>query len=107
VTVNAAASGQALAQATSPLPGAGAQVTFHIYVPTTVGIVSLQPFVQEGAPSWLWTGSWVAAASLVVGWNTIVVAVPAASAPLCHLGVEFTTNGTGSTQQFFIDSVVW
>jgi endoglucanase len=107
VTVNAAASGQGLAQTASPLPGPGARVTFHIYVPTIAGMVSLQPFVQEGAPNWRWTGSWVASSSLAVGWNTIVVAVPAGSAPLDRLGVEFTTNGTGSTQQYFIDSVVW
>jgi len=107
VTMNATASGQGLAQVASPLPDSDAQVTFHIYVPTTAGMISLQPFVQEGAPNWRWTGSWLAASSLVVGWNTIVVAVPANSAPLSRLGVEFTTNGTGSTQQFFIDSVVW
>ncbi|MGH9884095.1 MAG: glycoside hydrolase family 5 protein [bacterium] len=108
MAVNAAASGQALAQSTlQPLPGPGADVAFHVYVPTTAGLVSLQPFVQEGAPGWRWTGTWVAGSSLALGWNTFHVNVPTDAAALSRFGIEVTTDGSGASEQLFVDSIGW
>jgi hypothetical protein len=105
---NGAASTQR-ARVASPATSAGATVTFHVFLPASSAISSVQPYVLQGAGgNWLWTGTWRATSSLMAGrWNTISVQVPAnAATPLAELGVELTTNATWSGGAY-VDAVGW
>jgi hypothetical protein len=90
-----------------PLPPDGQTVTFHVYVPTKTGLQALQAFVEHGPPQNDYFGEWVDSVDLVLGWNTITLTVPYNSKPVVSIGVEFFTDGTGSTSSFYIDSVGW
>ena len=93
----------------APVTPAGATVTYHVWIPAGSKIVSVQPYVLQGASGgWAWTGSWTPVANLTANsWNTITVTVPAAAkVPLYTLGVEFATNGAWSGT-CYIDSVTW
>ena len=93
----------------SPATPAGANVTFHIWIPSGSKVSSIQPFAQQGAVgNWTWTGNWQPIASLKAGaWNTLTVTVPAnAATPLYELGVQFQTNGAWNGT-CYVDSVGW
>jgi len=103
------AAGSGLAYVGSPTTTAGKTVTFHVWIPSSSQITSIQPYVQQGASGgWTWTGTWVGIGSLTKnGWNTITVTVPSnAVTPLYQLGVQFTTGATW-TGTCYVDSVSW
>ena len=92
----------------SPLPSAGQVVTFHLYVPTTATLDGLMVYVKEGAPGYRFTGPWVPAGNLVLGWNTLTVTVPGDAVTVYQLGVQFNSLGGGASGSlFYIDSVSW
>ncbi|AIE86931.1 glycoside hydrolase family 44 protein [Fimbriimonas ginsengisoli] len=108
VNINGAA-GTGNAFVGGPTVAAGSTVTFHVWIPATSSITSIQPYVQQGASGgWTWSGTWKDISTLTKGgWNTITVAVPAnAVNPMYQLGCQFTTNAT-STTTCYIDAVSW
>jgi hypothetical protein len=104
--VSLSGSGSGLAKLSAPPVPAGSLITFRVWVPTGNALLSIQPYVLQGAGgNWAWTGNWRAASSLQAGaWNTLTVQVPGNAAALAELGVEFTLNGTVSTAAY-VDSV--
>ncbi len=93
----------------APSTSAGKTITFHIWFPASSAIISLQPYVLQGAGGgWSWTGNWQSTSNLTPNaWNTITVTVPAnAVTPLNQLGIEFTTNGAW-TGTCYVDAVGW
>jgi hypothetical protein len=83
----------------------GAKVTYHIWIPATHGLVSVQPYVMDDA--FAWTGTWTAAGSLVAGsWNTLTLELPQTFTKVLELGVEFSTNGPW-TGTVYVDAVAW
>jgi len=108
LAVSVGGNGTAQVAASSPLPGPGKVVTFHVWIPSGSGLASLQPFVLQGASgNWTWTGTWRAASSLTANaWNTIQVTVPANAAPLFQLGVQVATS-TSWTGTVYVDTISW
>jgi hypothetical protein len=90
----------------APSTAAGKTITFHVWIPTSSQLTSIQPFEMDH--NWAWTGNWQAIGSLSKGaWNTLAVTVPSnAVLPLQQLGVQFTTGATW-TGTCYIDSVSW
>lgn len=102
------AAGSSLVTIASPPVRAGANVSFHIWVPAGSALRSVQPFVQQnGVGGWLWTGRWVPISALTPGaWNTIMVSVPTNASSLYQLGVEFVTSRAW-TGTCYVDSIGW
>jgi len=98
--------GQSSASIAAPPIGAGATVSFHIWIPAGSKVDWLQPYVQD--QNWTWTSNWQPTSSLTAGaWNTVTLSIPAGAAlPLRVVGVQFdtTTQWTGTC---YIDSVNW
>ena len=70
-------------------------MTFNVWIPASIaGITGLEPFAMQGAAgNWGWSNSWYAPSQLKLGaWNTLTVQLPANSAALAQLGVQFTTS---------------
>jgi hypothetical protein len=91
------------------LPGAGAVVTFHVWIPAGSSLISVQPYVQQGAAgNWEWTGTWRSISDLTASaWNTITVTVPStAVVPLNELGLELATSGAW-TGTVYLDAITW
>ena len=110
VAINAPAAGDNAvrvlnAGATTPMPGAGVPVTFHVYVPAGAPISGVTAFSQDA--NW---GNWSSnsVASLTPGqWNSVTLtASPSSVTPLNAFGVTFTTTGAWSGT-CYIDSVSW
>jgi hypothetical protein len=105
-----AASGLSMYQvAAVPNPAipAGATVTFHVFIPTVSTVDAVQPYVQEGAPNYLWTGAYTPTTSLTVGaWNTITVKVPSPSAPIAWIGAQISLSAAW-TGAVYLDSINW
>jgi hypothetical protein len=108
LAVSVGGNGTAQVAGTSPLPGAGKVVTFHVWIPSGSALSSIQPFVLQGASgNWTWTGNWQAASSLKTNvWNTLQVTVPSNAAPLFQLGVQVATSASW-TGTIYVDSVSW
>ncbi|BDI30479.1 hypothetical protein CCAX7_25300 [Capsulimonas corticalis] len=75
----------------TPMPAAGATVTYHVWVPSGGSVVSASAFSQDA--NWGWAGNTV---NLTAGqWNTVTLTVPTnAVTPLNAIGLQFTTNAT-------------
>jgi len=109
VTMGGTAAGMSRVSVLNAAVPAGRTVSFRVWVPAGSRITGIQPYVQQGAAGgWLWTGSWVGAASLNAGnWSTITVQVPANGAsPLHQLGLELFTDAAWSGT-VHVDSVSW
>jgi hypothetical protein len=106
VSMNGSAASSGLVYIPNPALPAGKTVTFHIWIPTTAGLNSIQPYVMD--KNWSWTGAWKAGSSLTAGaWNTVTVAVPVGVvAPLQQLGLEISTS-RGYGQPIFVDAISW
>jgi hypothetical protein len=90
-----------------PVP-AGRLVTFQIWVPAGHPFVFVQPFLlQNGQGNWAWKGDWHSAGDLKPGaWSAVTLQVPANSAPLAQLGLQFATNAPW-TGTIYVDSISW
>lgn len=91
------------------LPGAGAVVTFHVWVPAGSSLSAVQAYVQQGAGgNWHWTGDWRSISELTLNaWNTFTVTVPPdAVIPLAAIGVELSTSGAWNGT-VYLDTVTW
>ena len=91
------------------VPGAlvgGSTVVFHLWIPASAQISSLQPYMQEGsAANWRWTAQWVPFSALTLNaWNTISVVVPSDVTPVQSLGVQLAVTGTNTTT-VYVDAV--
>jgi len=85
----------------------GATVTFHVLVPAGSTVSWVEPYVQQGPPSDLLTGTMVPIGQLSIdAWNTLTVGVPARASPLQVLGVRFNVSGPWRGA-VYIDSVDW
>jgi len=100
--------GAVFAFATSPVPPAGAVVTFNFYVPPASPIRGVQPFVQQGpAGNWAWTGNYQPIGNLKPGaWNRLELQVPAQAQPLWRVGFFVATGWTGAAT-VYVDSIAW
>jgi hypothetical protein len=87
---------------------AGRLVTFQIWVPEGHPLVFVQPFLlQNGQGNWAWKGDWHAAKELKPGaWAAVTLQVPANSAPLAQLGLQFATSAPW-TGTIYVDSITW
>ncbi len=105
-----AASGPSMYQvAAVPNPAipAGATVTFHVFVPSVSTVEAVQPYVLEGAPNYLWTGTYTPTSSLTVGaWNTITVKVPNPSGPIAGFGLKINLSAAWNGS-VYLDSINW
>ncbi len=101
-------SGTERVRVSAPAVPAGARVTFQLYVPAGVSLVSVQPYGLQGAAGgWTWTGSWTSGAELRAGWNTLSFTVPAeATTPLYEIGLEISANRIRS-RSIYLDAVDW
>jgi endoglucanase len=91
------------------VPGAlvgGSTIAFHIWIPASAQISSLQPYMQEGAAAgWRWTAQWVPISALTLNaWNTINVVVPSDVTPVQSLGVQLAVTGSNTTT-VYVDAV--
>ncbi|MES1204833.1 MAG: hypothetical protein ABUS79_02745, partial [Pseudomonadota bacterium] len=90
---------------TPPIPPA-AVVTFHVYVPASAVLSSIQPYVLETG-TYRFTGTKTTSANITRNaWTTIRVTVPADAAAILRVGVQFESTGSWS-DTVFIDSVDW
>jgi hypothetical protein len=97
---------QVAAAPSSAIP-AGATITFHLFVPAGSTIDWVQPYVQEGAPNFVWTGAYTLAAGLTAGaWNTITLKVPTSSAAISWIGTQFNVTATW-TGTVYLDAINW
>jgi hypothetical protein len=87
---------------------AGATITLHVYVPPGAAIAWIQPYVQETANAWTWTGLFADITCLAPGvWNTLSLHAPAVgTAPLRRLGLQFYVNAPW-TGAIYVDSISW
>ena len=106
--VNISGSGSAYVSVPNPKVAAGKTVTFHVYVPSSVKLNFVQPFVlQDASGGWTWTGNYQAATAIKLGaWNTWTVQVPANASALSSLGVQIGTNGSVSGS-VYVDAVTY
>jgi hypothetical protein len=109
LAISIAGSGTQYVYVNTPATGAGATVTFRVFIPAGIALSSIQPFVLQGAAGgWAWTGAFTPASQLRTGaWNTVTLTVPAnAALPLSRLGVELsaTTSVSGTV---YIDAINW
>jgi hypothetical protein len=83
---------------------AGTTITFHVWIPNSSPITTLQPYLQDD--NWNWTSGYYGSLT-ANAWNTITVTVPpTAITPLQELGIEFTTSAAW-TGTCYVDSVSW
>ena len=83
-----------------------AVVTFHLFVPSTALISSVQPYVLE-AGTFRFTGTRVQAANFSRdAWTTVTVKVPKDAATILRMGVQFDSAGTW-TGAVYLDSIDW
>jgi hypothetical protein len=89
----------------SPAPGPGADVAFHLFVPSGAPIDWVQPFVVESG-SFRFTGNFVMNPQLG-SWLTLTLRIPAdAASSFTDLGVQFHTTAAWSGS-VYVDSVSW
>lgn len=98
--------GNAMAEVASPSAGAGATITFHVWIPTGSQITAIQPYVMDH--NWTWTGNYQTVGNLHTNaWNSLTLTVPSnAAMPLQQLGVQFFTGATWSGT-CYVDSISW
>ncbi len=94
----------------SVMPGAGATITFRLWLPAGHKLIYVQPFIlyfPTGARSSVWEGDSRPTAALPVeSWFPLTVAVPATTDRIIQLGVHFKSiDGWRGT--VWIDSVTW
>lgn len=102
--------GQGTAKIFSPPPviAAGTVVSFRFWFPNNGSILAVQPYVQQGAAgSYAFTSSYWGTGGLSAGnWNTVTVTVPANSAGIGEIGIQFFLNGTVTTTAY-VDAIEW
>jgi hypothetical protein len=91
--------------AAPPVPAipAGATITFHVYVPAGALVDYVQPYIQESAPSYRWTGTGIVIPQAV--WNTLTVTTPNPILPIAFLGIQFVTLPGTWSGTVYVDSV--
>jgi hypothetical protein len=88
-------------------PGPGTVVTYRVWIPTGSALTAIQPYVQEGSGSYVFTGNYQLVSGLSQGnWNTLTVQVPSNAAPILKVGVQFVLNGTVTTAAY-VDAIDW
>jgi hypothetical protein len=84
----------------------GAIVTFHVRVPATAMLTSIQAYVMETG-TYRFTGTLVAGADLARNaWVKIDVTVPNDAASILRAGVQFESSGTWS-DTVYLDAIDW
>lgn len=90
----------------TPAIPAGAIVTFHVRVPATAMLTSIQAYVMETG-TFRFTGTQVAGADLARNaWVKIDVHVPADAASILRAGVQFESSGAWS-DTVYLDAIDW
>jgi hypothetical protein len=87
----------------SPPVTAGAQITFHVLLPSGVPIGWVRPYVVDGSGAMTGTTSSTASAG---AWSTLSVVVPQTRYTITRLGVELDTLGAG-LGTLYLDSINW
>ena len=104
VNFNGTASGSSSVSVGNVVVPAGANITFHIWIPSGSQITTVQPYLQDF--NWTWTSS-VYGSLTANAWNTITLTVPSTAVSAFHnLGIQFATSNAWSGT-CYIDSVSW
>ena len=88
----------------------GTTITYRVFIPVGSTVDWVQPYVQEIAPSYLFTatagGAQFITAANIGTWIPYTVVVPANALAISTLGVQFhaLTAGTGTV---YVDSINW
>jgi hypothetical protein len=94
----------------SPIPAPGTTVTYHIFVPTGSLVDWVQPYVQEIAPSYVFTatvgGAQFVTAANIGTWLSYTVVVPGNALMIGTLGVQFHASAAW-TGTVYVDSITW
>jgi len=89
----------------TPAIAPGTVVTFHVFVPASAPIGSIQPYVLD--KGFQFTGTRIYAKDLSLdAWTTVKVSVPADAAAIIRMGVQFDATATW-TGTVYVDGVDW